>query len=106
MTEEKPLTEGLPLSVRVSLARAWLLAVACERSLNGQPRDCLNYALWEIDFVTEDLVDVGRDAFENLDGDLQIQLVTTTADEAMICTSCLGRLVWPESFEEEDGTDD
>ena len=101
MTEEKPLTEGLPLSVRVSLARAWLLAMACERSLNGQPRDNLNYGLCSIDFITEDLVDVGRDDLEGLDNDLQTQLVTTTADEAMICTSCLGRLVWPESFEEE-----
>ena len=106
MTEEKPLTEGLPLSVRVSLARAWLLAMACERSLNGQPRDNLNYGLWSIDFITEDLVDVGRDALEGLDNDLQTQLVTESADAAMICDSCLAQLIWPESFEEENGADD
>lgn len=101
MNDTKPLTEGLPLSVRVSLARTWLLALACERSLNGQPRDNVDYRLWSINLLTEDLADAGRDAFQCLDGDLQIQLVTESADAAMICPTCLAQLVWPEEIEEQ-----
>ena len=101
MTETKPLTKGLPLSVRTSLARTWLLAVACERSLNGQPRDNLDHRLWSIDLIEEDLADVGRDALDGLDGDLQFQLVTESADAAMVCPNCLAQLVWPELSEGE-----
>jgi hypothetical protein len=98
---EAPITDGLPLSVRTSLARAWLLTVACERSLGGQPKDNLNQALWQISLLTEDLADVGRDALEELDTDLQTQLITESADAAMLCPACLAQLIWPESFEED-----
>lgn len=103
MTQTKPMTEGLPLCVRKSLAEMWILSVACERSLNGQPRDNIDHRLWQIDFISEDAADVGFDAFSTLDYDLAYWLIQQAADQTLICVDCLASLVWGEDEEEEEG---
>jgi len=96
----KPITADLPLTVRKSLAQSWILAVACERSLNGQPRDNLDHRLWTIDFITEDQADIGFDAFAGLDYDLAYSLIQQAADQTLVGVACLATLIWGEGEEE------
>lgn len=96
MNPRQSITTELPVSVRVALARAWVLALACERSLNGQPRDCVSQRLWSIDFITEDLADAGRSALVSLSVDHAAQIVKESADIALVPCRDLLKLVYPE----------
>jgi len=97
----EPLTKDLPLTVVESLAQAWVTAIACERSLAGQPKDNLPESLWQNDFITPDLADAGSDAFFSLSPDLGYSLVFKTANQALICPECLTRIIWGEEEEGE-----
>jgi hypothetical protein len=108
MTEEsQSLTQALPLQVRVGLARAWVLALACEYSLASQPKDNIPEELWSNDFITEDLADIGLDALLSLGEDLIDLIIEESADAALVCSGCLGRLVMGEApHEHEAATSD
>ena len=106
MTTETQLTDGLPLQVRVALARAWVLALACEHSLHSQPKDNLSEKLWANDFITEDLVDAGLDALLSLGEDLIDLIIEESADAALICGGCLRSLVFgldEDDHQQEEG---
>jgi len=91
----KSITTELPVTVRVALARAWVLAIACERSLNGQPRDCISQALWSVDFSTPDLADAGRSALTSLSPDHASQVVVDSAAMAMVPFVDLLQIIYP-----------
>ena len=100
---EASITEDLPLSVRIGLAQSWLTAVASELSLSGQPKDNLDEALWSIDFITDDLADVGTDAFRTLSLDLGYSLISAAASTALICPDCLANAIgWGEHNGDEE----
>ena len=98
-TSIKSITEELPLSVRAGLARSWVLALALDYSLSSQPKDNLPEALWSIGLLTEDLVDVGVDAFLTLSDDIAELLIEESANAAMVCSSCLAQLIYGEDEE-------
>lgn len=101
-TSTKSITEELPLSVRAGLARSWVLALACDYSLASQPKDNLPEALWSVDLLTDDLTDIGSDAFFTLSDDIAELLIEESANAAMVCSSCLAQLIYGED-EEGDG---
>ena len=100
---EASITEDLPLSVRVGLAQAWLTAVASEMSLSDQPKDNLHEALWSINFITEDLADVGTDAFCTLSVDLGYSLISAAASTALICPDCLANAIGWDDGDSDQG---
>ena len=95
------ITEELPLPVRAALARSWVLALACEAGIGSQPKDNLHQSLWSVDLVTDDLTDIGSDAFFTLDHDLAALLIEESANAAMVCSSCLAQLIYGEDEEGE-----
>ena len=98
-TSTKSITEELPLSVRAGLARSWVLALACDYSLSSQPKDNLPEALWSVDLLTDDLTDIGSDAFFALSDDIAELLIEESANAAMVCSSCLAQLIYGEDEE-------
>lgn len=95
-------TEKLPLQIRASMARHWLMGIALEKSLEQQPKDELPEQLWEPqDLITEDMADIGLDAFMTLDYDLGQMLIQEVADACWICSGCLGRAIFGTEDEEE-----
>jgi hypothetical protein len=106
MTTEKSLTEDLPPQVRVALARAWVLALACEYSLQSQPKDNLPEGLWANDFITEDLVDVGIDALLSLGDDLIDLIIEESANAALVCGGCLRALIFDHEEHEHQSAEE
>ena len=82
-------TADLPLQIRVAMARQWMTAAALEMGLRNQPDENLPEALHLVNFITEDMADVGLDAITTLDGDLGNLLLFEVADQCQVCPNCL-----------------
>ena len=89
-------TADLPLQIRVAMARQWMTAVALEMGLKNQPDEELHEALHLVDFITEDMADVGLDALTTLDSDLGHLLLTEVSNQCQVCPNCLMETLFGE----------
>jgi len=78
-----------PLGVRIALAKAVAYGIACEHSIEAQPKDELPERLWNAIFVDELLSLTGVWALNTLSEDLQLSIISEAAHTAMVCPNCL-----------------
>lgn len=102
-TEASPFfTAELPITIRRIMAKTWLSALALELLISRQPKDNLPEQLWPPqNLLTEDLVDIGADAFFSFPDELRDLLVIETADEVVLCPTCLSKAVYLPDDDEE-----